>query len=132
VSTWTERELESVGDAQELELASRRADGSLRSFTTMWVVRVGGDVYVRSAGGPDRPWYRQAEASGAGRVRVGNVEAEVQFAGAAPETQDEIDAQYHAKYDRYGPNIVGHVTGPASHPVTIHLIKCNRGGENDE
>src|SRR5271167_947999 len=103
MSTWTERELESIGDAQELELASRRADGSLRSFTTMWVVRVGGDVYVRSAGGADRPWYQHARNSGAGRVRAGNVDAEVEFADAASETQLEIDAQYHAKYDRYGP-----------------------------
>ena len=132
MSTWTERELESIGDAQELELASRRADGSLRSFTTMWVVRVGGDVYVRSAGGADRPWYQHARNSGAGRVRAGNVDAEVEFADAASETQLEIDAQYHAKYDRYGPNIVGHVTGPASHPVTIHLIKVNQRGESNE
>ena len=36
----------------------RRDDGSLRTFTTMWVVRLGESLYVRSAGGSDRPWYR--------------------------------------------------------------------------
>ena len=50
--------------AEELGLASRRADGTLRGFVTMWVVRVGDDVYVRSAHGPDNPWYRRAIASG--------------------------------------------------------------------
>ena len=30
----------------------------------------------------------------------------------SPEDQDGIDAAYHAKYDRYGPRIVGSVTGP--------------------
>ena len=57
MSAWTDEELESIGETQELQLASRRTDGTLRTFTTMWVVRVGSDVYVRSAGGPGRPWY---------------------------------------------------------------------------
>jgi hypothetical protein len=40
VSTgWTEDELRRVGNATELELASRRSDGSLRPFVIMWVVR---------------------------------------------------------------------------------------------
>jgi hypothetical protein len=33
-----------------------------------------------------------------------------------------IGAAYHVKYDRYGPRIVGSVTGPASHAVTVHLL----------
>jgi threonine dehydrogenase-like Zn-dependent dehydrogenase len=57
-------------------------------------------------------------ASGAGN--------EVHFANAAPETNQQIDSAYHAKYDRYGPGIVGHVTGPAAHAVTIRLIKAVR------
>jgi len=32
-----------------------------------------------------------------------------------------IDAAYHAKYDRYGPGIVGAVTGPAAPPTTLRL-----------
>lgn len=92
----------------------------------MWVVRVGNDLYVRSAGGPNRPWYRHAVASRVGRIEAGGVDAEVDFATAAPETNQEIDSGYHAKYDRYGPSIVGHVTGPAAHAVTIRLIKAVR------
>ena len=49
---WTRDELERVSDAEELQLASARGDGSVRPYTTMWVVRVGDDIYVRSAGGP--------------------------------------------------------------------------------
>ena len=124
MSGWTGEELQRIGGAQELRLAARRQDGSLRPFTTMWVVRAGDDLYVRSAGGPERPWYRAAVASGAGRIQAGGVDAEVEFATAAPETNQEVDSQYHAKYDRYGPGIVGHVTGPAAHAVTIRLIKA--------
>ena len=124
MSGWTGEELQRIGGAQELRLASRCQDGSLRPFTTMWVVRVGNDLYVRSAGGPNRPWYRHALASRAGRIEAGGAGAQVDFASAAPQTNQEIDSAYHAKYDRYGPAIVGHVTGPAAHAVTIRLIKA--------
>ena len=41
VSGWTGEELQRIGGAQELRLASRRRDASLGPFTTMWVVRAG-------------------------------------------------------------------------------------------
>jgi hypothetical protein len=119
---WTAEDLARIGDAEELRLAPRRNDGTLRPLTTMWVVRADGELYVRSAGGPRRPWYRHALATHAGRIRAGGVEADVQFAAAAPESQPAIDAAYHAKYDRYGATIVGHVTGPNAHAVTVRLV----------
>jgi hypothetical protein len=119
--TWSGQQLIQVGVAAELELASRRRDGTLRPYTTMWVVRVGDDLFVRSAGGPGRPWYRHALASGTGRIRGGGVEAEVRFAQDGDAPHGAIDSAYHAKYDRYGPVPVGHVTGRPSHPVTIRL-----------
>jgi hypothetical protein len=91
VSGWTGEELQRIGGAPELRLAARRQDGSLRPFTTMWVVRAGDDLYVRSAGGPERPWYRAAVASGAGGIQAGGVDAEVEFATAAPEANQQID-----------------------------------------
>jgi len=121
-AAWTSDQLADIGDAEELRLASRGDDGTLPSFTTMWVVRAGGDLYVRSAGGPDRPWYRHARASRSGRVRAGGIEVEVRFADVDPGAQAAIDAAYHAKYDRYGPTIVGHVTGPAAHTATVRLV----------
>ena len=126
MDTWTEDELDRIGDATELQLTSRRSDGSLRPYVTMWVVRVHDDVYVRSAGGPDRPWYRRAKASGAGCIRAGGVERDVTFADATDEAHADIDAAYHTKYDRYGDTIVGHVTGPDAQPVTIRLIPKDR------
>lgn len=124
MSGWSSEELQRIGSAEELRLAVRRQDGSLRPFTTMWVVQAGDDLYVRSAGGPGRPWYRAASASREGRIQAGGIDAEVEFADATPEANQQIDAEYHAKYDRYGPGIVGHVTGPAARAVTIRLIKA--------
>jgi hypothetical protein len=122
MDTWTEGELDRIGKAEELQLSSFRQDGSLRPYVTMWVVRAGDDVYVRSAGGPNRPWYLRAMASGAGRIRVAGIERVVTFAAAGRATHTAIDAAYHAKYDRYGAVIVGHVTGLDARPVTIRLL----------
>jgi hypothetical protein len=122
MTMWTDEELQRVGDAQELQLASTRPDGSLRPYVTMWVVRAGEDLYVRSAYGPTNGWYRRATASGVGRIRAGGVERDVTFAEAVPTAHAAIDAAYHAKYDRYGPRIVGTVVGPQAEGVTVRLV----------
>jgi hypothetical protein len=120
--TWTGEELIRVAQADELQLASVRPDGTIRPFVTMWVVRAGEDLYVRSAYGPDNPWFRRAKASGAGRIRAGGVERNVNFADPGPGVHAAIDAAYHAKYDRYGPKLVDTVVGPKAEAVTIKLV----------
>jgi hypothetical protein len=122
MTAWPQDWLERITAAEEIGLTSRRRDGSLRPYVTMWVVRAGGDLYVRSAYGPDTSWYRRATASAAGRIRADGIERDVSFARASPEVQGDIDAAYHAKYDRYGPRIVGSVTGPDTHHVTVRLV----------
>jgi hypothetical protein len=112
VATWTPEELDRIGQAEELHLATRRRDGELSRYVTMWVVRAGDHLYVRSAYGPGNPWYRRARAAGE--------------ASADPAVQGGIDAAYHAKYDRYGPQIVGSVTGPDAHAVTVRLAKASQ------
>jgi hypothetical protein len=124
MTAWNTEELIRIGDAEELKISSRRRDGTLRRFVTIWVVRVGDDLYVRSAYGPDNPWFVRARAAGAGRIRAGGVERDVAFAEFAPharELHDAIDAAYHAKYDRHGPRIVGTVVGPKVVALTLRL-----------
>jgi hypothetical protein len=89
----------------------------------MWVVRVGDDLYVRSAGRPTRPWYRHAVASSSGRIRADGIERDVAFAAAESGVHGTLDETYHTKYDRYGPGSVSHVTGPDAHRVTIRLVR---------
>jgi hypothetical protein len=122
MTTWTDEELSRIGDTEELQLASTRSDGSPGTYVTMWVVRAGDELYVRSAYGPTNPWYRRARARGAGRIRAGGVERDVTFAEAAPDAHAAIDAAYHTKYDRYGPQLVDTVVGPDAEPVTIRLV----------
>jgi hypothetical protein len=79
---------------------------------TIWHARVGNDLYIRSAQGPDNGWFRRTRAAGAGRVIAGGVERDVTFEPAAAEVRDELDAAYHAKYDRYGPGPVAPSRAP--------------------
>ena len=37
------------------------------------------------------------------------------------ETHRALDAAYHVTYERYGPQIVGSVVGPAAAAVTLRL-----------
>jgi hypothetical protein len=122
MARWSNEDLDRIGNAEELQLASERTDGSLHRYVTMWVVRVDDDIYVRSAYGRDNPWYRRAKASGVGRIRAGGLERDVTFADATPGAHAVIDNAYHTKYDRYGPKIVGTVTGPDADTVTIRLV----------
>jgi hypothetical protein len=119
---WDAEQLAAIGAATELEVASTRDDGSLSPYVTIWVVRAGDDLYIRSAYGPGNGWFSRAQERGTGRIRAGGVEADVTFAGADPGVHEAIDAAYHAKYDHYGPKIVGAVVGPQVRDVTLRLL----------
>jgi hypothetical protein len=124
MSGWDETDLERLGAAEELDLASRRDADTWSGFTTMWVVRVEDAAYVRSARGPEGTWYQRALRYGVGRVRAGGVERDVTFVQAPAHEmrlQLAIDAAFHAKYDQHGPEIVGTVVGPDAAAVTLRL-----------
>lgn len=121
-SRWTSDELDRIGGATEVQIASRRTDGSLRRYVTIWAVRADDDIYVRSAYGYDNPWFQRALRSGEGRIRAGGVEREVRFEVPEPEAAAAVSAAYHAKYDRYGPAIVGSVVSAEAVRSTLRVV----------
>jgi hypothetical protein len=122
MTTWTAHELAGLDAHDEIGVASTRTDGSLRPFVTVWFVRVGDDLYVRSAHGPENGWFRRALASGEGRVRGGGVERDVVFEEPAPDVHPALDDAYHAKYDRYGKGMVRTVVSPDAARSTLRII----------
>ena len=123
MTSWTTDELSRIGDADELRISSVRKDGTLRPYITIWVVRAGDELYVRSAHGVDNGWFRRAKAAGTGRIQAGGLERDVTFADAASgDAHDEIDTAYHTKYDRYGDRFVGPVVGPKAAEATLRLL----------
>ncbi|MGC1376697.1 MAG: DUF2255 family protein [Anaerolineales bacterium] len=121
MTTWTNDELNKVGTAEELEIAPLREDGTLRKPVTIWVVRVGDDLYVRSANGRASAWFRGVLARHEGRIQAGGVEKDVTFVEETdPTVNDQIDAAYLAKYRRY-PQYVSPMVTPDVRAATIKL-----------
>jgi hypothetical protein len=134
MSSWGPDELARIGRVNELQVASHRHDGSLRPFVTIWAVRSGDELYVRSAHGPNNGWYRRARASGEGRIRAAGVERAVTFEEAPTAVASAVTAAYHFKYDRYGAAIVGTVVSPEAEQMTLRLVPTDparRGRDRD-
>jgi hypothetical protein len=79
VTAWTSEELDRIGTAQQLEVASRRADGTPRRPVTIWVIREGDDLYVRSWRGRSGGWYRGVQERHQGHIRAGGVDKDIDF-----------------------------------------------------
>ena len=118
---WTSDELDTIGTVEELNLASVRPDGTLRRPVTMWVVRHGDDLYVRSVNGRTSSWFRGARTRHEAHVRAGGVEKDVLLV-ETDDMSDEIDAAYRAKYHRYAESIIDSVTSPQARAATLKLM----------
>ena len=121
MAAWKPDELAAIAAASELEITSRRSDGTLRKPVTIWVVRVGEDLYVRSVRGSEGSWYRGSRQRNQGRIEAGGVERDVDFVAAGHGLDEEIDAAYREKYG-YPSSAVDHITSPEARETTIRLV----------
>ncbi len=125
--TWTSDELNKIGAAEELQIASLRGDGTLRKPVTIWVVRLGDDLYVRCVNGCSGKWFHGVQTRHEGHVRAGGVEKDVTFVEEFdPAVNDQIDAAYLTKYRRY-PQYVSPMVTPAVRAATIKLVPRSTG-----
>lgn len=115
-------ELEKIGSSDELQIASIGPDGALRKPTTIWVVRLGDDLLVRSVNGRAAAWFRGTQVHHEARIPDGGVTREVTFVDAEGDPDDRIDDAYRTKYRRYSPGIAGSVLTPQARSATIRLI----------
>jgi hypothetical protein len=121
-------ELNKVGSAEELQIASLRRDGTLRKPVTIWVVRIGDDLYVRSVYGRSSAWFRGVQVLHEGHIRAGGVDKDVTFVEeAAPDLNELIDAAYRTKYRRYAASIVNTIVSPEARSATIKLVPRSTG-----
>ena len=121
MSTWTNDELDRIAEAEELEIASVRRDGTLRKPVTIWVVRHGDDIYVRSVNGRTSSWFRGAQVRHEAHIEAGGVDKDVRLV-ETDDVTDEIDAAYRSKYRRYAESIVGSVVSPEARAATLKLV----------
>ena len=124
MTTWTSDELNKIGKAEVLRIASLRRDGTLRNPVPIWVVRLDDDLYVRSVNGRDSAWFRGVQVRHEGHIQAGGLEKDVTFVEQA--VGDEalhnwIDAAYRTKYG-YPSSAVSHITSAAARAATIKLV----------
>lgn len=123
-AAWSSEELERIRRADELEIAVKRADGTLRRWVPIWVVCVGERVYVRTWHRRDTGWFGNVLRSGRARIRVPGVESDVAVEDTgegSPALRADIDAAYRDKYRRYGRTSVDSMVAAAAAAATLRL-----------
>ncbi len=126
--TWTNDDLQAIGDAEEIDIITLDGRGRARKPVTIWVVRVGDGLYVRSARGHDGAWFQAAQARPEGQILAGGVAHDVNLLPESdPATNDHIDAAYHAKYDPQWSQYVPPVVSPESRTTTLKLVPRSGG-----
>ena len=124
--TWSSDELERIGSAAELEIAVKRADGTLQRWVPIWAVSVGEHVFVRTWHRRDTGWFGHVLDSRRARIRVPGLEADVAVAdvgGGTARLRADIDAAYRTKYGSYGSSSVDAMVAEAAAAATLQLSR---------
>jgi hypothetical protein len=127
MSKWTSDQLDKVGKAEEVQITSIRRNGTLRKPVTVWVVRHGDDLYLRSVRGRDAHWFRGTQERHQGLIRAGGVQLDVTFVDAEHDVEADVDAAYRAKYRRYAGSILNSVLSPEAKSTTVKLVPRSAG-----
>ena len=123
MTAWTSDELNKIGKAEELQIASLRSDGTMRKPVIIWVVRIDDDLYVRSVNGRTSAWFRGVQTRHEGHIRAGGVDKDVTFVEESDlNINDQIDAEYRTKYRRYAASIINSIISPEARSATIKLV----------
>jgi hypothetical protein len=124
MTTWTSDELTKIGNAEELDIASLRSNGTMRKPRTIWVVRVDRDLYVRSVNGRSSDWFSGVQTRHEGQIEAGGVRKDVSFVEVNSDDpiNAPIDAAYRTKYSRYAAIIIDSTLSPKARDATIKLV----------
>jgi hypothetical protein len=128
MTTWTSDELNKVEKAEELQIRSLQGDGTLRNPVTIWVVRLGDDLYIRCVNGREGAWFRGAQSRHEGNISAGGVKKDVTFVEVSdPGINDQIDGMYRSKYHRYAASIINSIISTDARSATIKLVPRETG-----
>ena len=120
-SAWTSDELSKIGAAEELQMAPLRQDGSLRKAVTVWVVRQGDDLFVRSVNGRTAAWFRGVQVRHEAHIHAGGVDKDVLLV-ETNDRNDAIETAYRTKYRRYDADVVNSDLTPQARAATLKLV----------
>ncbi len=122
MTQWTSDQLDKFGRAEEVQIASVGRDGKLRKPVTVWAVRLGDDLYVRSVRGRNGHWFRGTQEKHEGRIRAGGIQQDITFVEADHDIDGQVDAAYRDKYRRYAGRILDSVLTPEARSSTLKIV----------
>jgi hypothetical protein len=123
---WSAEQIALIGSADELRIAVRRPDGTLRQWMPIWAVGVADQVFVRTWYRRGNGWYGQVVDSARARIQVPGLEVDVAVEDIGHDNSTElragVDSAYHAKYGRYGAAAVDRMVTDDAAATTLRLI----------
>ena len=120
MEAWALDTARAVTAPQEVQVVTRRGDGTLRRPRTIWVVGDGGRVFVRSEKGREADWFRWALATGTGQLISGDATHDVRLTEVTVADVPRVDAAYRAKYGQHAA-VVDRLQAPRAQAATLEL-----------
>ena len=111
-----------LDETEEVRIETRRDEDAPAHRTTIWVVTVDGDVFVRSVRGERGRWYREVSANRDAALHVGDRRIPVRASPVTDEpTVGAVSEAYRSKYGRTSPGSTRAMVQPETLPTTLKL-----------
>jgi hypothetical protein len=123
-AAWTPDDVRRIDSADELQIAARRTDGTLRRWVPIWVVCVDEQVYVRTWYRRNTGWFAHVLDSHRACIRVPGLESDVSVEDVGTRSERlraDVDTAYRTKYARYGTSTIEQMVSPAAAATTLRL-----------
>jgi len=121
VAGFDSQTLKAIDQAAEVDIETRRRDGSARR-TTIWIVVDGDEVFVRSVRGPQGAWYQALTRDGQGRLLVGDQVVAVRAVAATDaDSIARVSDALKRKYENRWPPSTAAMLKPETLPTTLRL-----------
>ena len=120
--TFDEETLNLLHETDEVYIETRREADSPEHRTIIWVVVVGGEVFVRSVRGPKGRWYREISSHSEGALHAQGNRIPVHAASTTDgPTVDAVSAALRSKYEESWPGPTAAMLRPEVLPTTLKL-----------
>ena len=111
-----------LDETKEVRIETRRDEDAPAHLTTIWVVTVDGDVFVRSVRGENGRWYREVSANPSAALHAGDRRIPVRAVPVTDEpTVGAVSEAYRSKYGRTSPGSTQAMVQPETLPTTLRL-----------
>jgi len=114
-------DLRLLEQTEEIELETIAAESSTARRSTLWVVVVGEDAFVRSVNGDQGHWYQEITRRRAGTLYTDELQIPIYADPISDEQlQQQVSEAYLRKYAQYPEDVLWMVV-PTAAPTTLRL-----------